>query len=99
MSEKKFWKKMIRLMPKKRVYIEGNASQKLETENAEILVGELAEGEVTPLQVYFDENCSYEIIEREISPSKISCPGCDRKILHGMDYCNYCGTKVTTQKQ
>ena len=85
---KQFWKKIYRLMPKKKVYIEGNATEELELEEAEIL-----EDEVTPVRVYFDENCEYEIVEREISPAKMKCPGCKRIILSGMDYCNFCGQK------
>ena len=83
---KDFWKKIYRMMPKKKIYIEGNASKELGLEDAEIL-----EGEATPVRVYFDETCEYEIVEREITPAKIKCPGCRRTILHGMDYCNFCG--------
>ena len=35
------------------------------------------------------------MMETEISPAKIPCPNCRRKISHGMDYCNFCGAHVT----
>lgn len=91
---KEFWKKIYRMMPKKQIYIEGNAASELGLEEAEIL-----EGKVTPVKVYFDENCEYEIVEREITPAKIKCPGCKRIVLHGMDYCNFCGILLKEENE
>ena len=88
-KRKQFWRWLSRLMPKKQIVIEGNASELLGEQEMEIL-----EGEETPVRVYFDENSEYEIIEREISPAKIPCPNCKRRISHGMDYCNFCGAHV-----
>lgn len=93
-KKKKFWQWLSRLMNKKEILIVGNASELVNEQEMEIL-----EGEETPVRVYFDKNSEYEIIEREISPSKISCPGCGRKISHGMDYCNFCGTHVTEETE
>lgn len=91
---KDFWKKIYRLMPKKQVYIEGNAVAELGLEDVEVL-----EGEATETRVYFDENCEYEIVEREITPAKIKCPGCRRTVLHGMDYCNFCGVLLKEENE
>ena len=87
-----FWRRLHRLLPKKKIYIEGNISTQENSPEQEL---EILEGEVTPIRVYFDKNSQYEIIEREISPAKIPCPGCGRRISHGMDYCNFCGAHVT----
>ena len=83
---KEFWKKVYRIMPKKKTYIEGNAAAELGLEEMEVL-----DGEAPPVKVYFDENCEYEIVEREIAPVKMKCPGCKKTMFHGMDYCNFCG--------
>ena len=91
---KEFWKKIYRLMPKKQVYIEGNAAQELGLDEVEVL-----EGEANETRVYFDENCEYEIVEREITPAKMKCPGCKRTVLHGMDYCNFCGIFLTEENE
>lgn len=91
---KEFWKKIYRWMPKKHIFIEGNAAEELGQEEAEIL-----EGEATPMRVYFDEACEYEIIEREIAPAKMKCPGCKRIVPHGMDYCNFCGQRLKEQNE
>ena len=91
---KDFWKKIYRLMPKKQVYIEGNAAQELGLDEVEVL-----EGEATETRVYFDENCESEIVEREITPAKMKCPGCKRTVLHGMDYCNFCGIFLTEENE
>lgn len=88
----KFWRSLHRLMPKKKIYIEGNINTAEVQQEQEL---EVLEGEETPVRVYFDKNSEYEIIERAISPAKIPCPGCGRKISHGMDYCNFCGVHVT----
>ena len=90
-----FWRRLHRLMPKKKIYIEGNIAVGELQQEQEL---EILEGEETPTRVYFDENSEYEIVEREISPTKIPCPGCKRKISYGMDYCNFCGAHVTGQK-
>lgn len=92
---KSFWRKLHRWLPKKKIYIEGNIIQT--TEQCQDREMEVLEGEEAPVRVYFDKNSEYEIIEREISPAKISCPGCRRKISHGMDYCNFCGAHVTEE--
>ena len=91
---KEFWKKIYKIMPKKQVYIEGNAAAELGLEEVEIL-----EGEATEVRVYFDENCEYEIVEREIAPAKMKCPGCKKTILHGMDYCNFCGIHLKEESE
>lgn len=91
-----FWHKLHRLLPKKKIYIEGNISAKELTPEQEL---EILEGEETPIRVYFDKNSRYEIIEQEISPAKIPCPGCGRRISHGMDYCNFCGAHVTEENK
>ena len=78
---------LFQLLPKKQIYIEGNASNEAEPP-AEIL-----EGEVKPVKTYFDADCPYEIVEREISPARLSCPNCGAGVLCGMDYCNRCGEK------
>ena len=87
-----FWRRLFKLMPKKKIYIEGNLSTAPPEQEQEM---EILEGEETPVRVYFDENSEYEIIEQEISPAKIPCPNCKRRISHGMDYCNFCGAHVT----
>ncbi len=92
MKKEKFWKKVFRLMPKKEITIEGNAVAPLQEQELEIL-----EGEETPIRVYFDKDSEYEIIEQEISPARIPCPGCKRIIPHGMDYCNWCGCHVAEE--
>ena len=91
-KQKKFWQRLSRWMPKKKIYIEGNLNLQETTPEQEL---EILEGEETPIRVYFDKNSEYEIIEQEISPAKIPCPNCKRKISHGMDYCNFCGAHVT----
>ena len=93
---KDFWKKIYRLMPKKKIYIEGNIDTRETTPEHEL---EILEGEETPIRVYFDKNSQYEIIEQEILPAKIPCPGCGRRISHGMDYCNFCGAHVSEKEQ
>ena len=91
-----FWRKLHKLLPKKKIYIEGNISTPEQSAEQEL---EILEGEATPVRVYFDKDSQYEIIEREISPAKIPCPGCGRRISHGMDYCNFCGAHVTEKEQ
>lgn len=91
-----FWRRLHRLLPKKKIYIEGNVKAPEAQQEQEL---EILEGEETPVRVYFDKNSEYEIIEREISPAKIPCPGCGRIISHGMDYCNFCGTHVTENEE
>lgn len=90
-----FWRSLHRLLPKKKIYIEGSLTAR-ENESEQEL--EILDGEETPIRVYFDKNSPYEIIEQEISPAKIPCPGCGRRISHGMDYCNFCGAHVTEDK-
>lgn len=90
---KSFWRKLYRCLPKKKIYIEGNIIR--DTEQCQDREMEVLEGEETPVRVYFDKNSEYEIVEREISPAKMPCPGCGRKISHGMDYCNFCGAHIT----
>ncbi len=92
MKKNRFFKKMFRIFPHKKIYIEGNAEQELKAEEAEIL-----EGEATPVRVYFNDACEYEIVEREITPAKINCPGCKRTVLSGMDYCNFCGCHIAKE--
>ena len=87
-----FWRRLHRLLPKKKIYIEGNINTAEAEQDQEL---EILEGEESPVRVYFDKNSEYEIVEREILPARIPCPGCGRKISHGMDYCNFCGTHVT----
>ena len=91
-----FWRRLHNLLPKKKIYIEGNLNTRETTPEQEL---EILEGEETPIRVYFDKNSQYEIIEQEISPAKIPCPGCGRRISHGMDYCNFCGVHVTEKEQ
>ena len=91
-----FWRSLHRLLPKKKIYIEGNIDARETTSEQEL---EILEGEETPIRVYFDKNSEYEIIEQEISPAKIPCPGCGRRISHGMDYCNFCGAHVTENEE
>lgn len=90
-----FWRRLMRVLPKKKIYIEGNVKTTETVQEQEL---EILEGEETPVRVYFDKNSEYEIIEREISPAKIPCPGCGRMISHGMDYCNFCGVHVTEKE-
>ena len=90
-----FWRSLHKLLPKKKIYIEGTINTSEEAEQEQ----EILEGEEAPIRVYFDKNSPYEIIEREISPARIPCPGCSRRIPHGMDYCNFCGTHVTEKEQ
>ncbi len=94
--KQKFWRRLQKLLPKKKIYIEGNISAQEETSEQEL---EILEGEETPIRVYFDKNSQYEIIEQEISPARIPCPGCGRRIPHGMDYCNFCGAHVTENEE
>jgi len=89
-----FWRRLHRLLPKKKIYIEGNINTAETEQELEVL-----EGEESPVRVYFDKNSEYEIVEREILPAKIPCPACGRKISHGMDYCNFCGTHITEKEQ
>ncbi len=89
-----FWRRIHKLLPKKKIYIEGTIDTREPTSEQEIL-----EGEELPIRVYFDKNSPYEIIEQEISPAKIPCPGCGRRISHGMDYCNFCGAHVTENEE
>ena len=77
-----FWRRLHNLLPKKKIYIEGNLNTQETTPEQEL---EILEGEETPIRVYFDKNSQYEIIEQEILPVKIPCPGCGRRISHGMD--------------
>ena len=91
-----FWRRLHRLLPKKKIYIEGNISTAETVQEQEL---EVLEGEETPVRVYFDKDSEYEIVEREILPARVSCPGCGRKISHGMDYCNFCGAHVTEQEE
>ncbi len=91
-----FWRRLHRLLPKKKIYIEGNISTQENQSEQEL---EILEGEESPIRVYFDKNSQYEIIEQEILPAKIPCPGCGRRISHGMDYCNFCGAHVTQNEQ
>ena len=95
-QKESFWRRLHRLLPKKKIYIEGNISTSETVQEQEL---EILEGEETPVRVYFDKDSEYEIVEREILPAKIPCPGCGRKISHGMDYCNFCGTHVTEQEE
>lgn len=92
-----FWRSLHKLLPKKKIYIEGNISTREESTPEQEM--EILEGEETPIRVYFDKNSQYEIIEQEISPAKIPCPGCGRRISHGMDYCNFCGAHVTENEE
>ena len=62
-----FWRKLHNLLPKKKIYIEGNVTAREQTPEQEL---EILEGEETPIRVYFDKSSQYEIIEREISPAK-----------------------------
>lgn len=89
-----FWRRIHKLLPKKKIYIEGTIDTRETTSEQEII-----DGEETPIRVYFDKNSPYEIIEQEISPAKIPCPGCGRRISHGMDYCNFCGAHVTENEE
>lgn len=91
-----FWRSLHRLLPKKKIYIEGNITPQENSPEQEL---EILEGEETPIRVYFDKDSPYEIIEQEISPAKIPCPGCGRRISHGMDYCNFCGVPVTEARE
>lgn len=84
---KLFWKGLLRLLPKKQIYIEGSADREA-SPPAEIL-----EGEAGPVKTYFDKDCPYEIIECEISPARLVCPVCGAAVLGGLDYCNRCGAK------
>ena len=86
------WKRLFRVMPKKKIYIEGNAAEQIQEQELEVL-----EGEAGPVRVYFDEKSEFEIVEREISPAKIPCPGCGKRNSYGMDFCNWCGGKLTEE--
>lgn len=90
MKYAKFWKRLYRILPKKSTYIEGGFADRSDEEEAKIL-----EGEAASVRVYFDESCEYEIVEREITPAKKKCPGCRRTVLCGMEYCIFCGQKLT----
>ena len=87
-----FWRRLHRLLPKKKIYIAGNIATGETSPEQEM---EILEGEESPIRVYFNKDSQYEIIEQEILPAKIPCPGCGRRISHGMDYCNFCGVHVT----
>lgn len=82
-----FWRKLFRILPKQQIYIEGNIT-KDEASRAEIL-----EGELKPIKTYFDADCPYEIVEREIAPARYKCPECGAVVLSGMDFCNHCGAR------
>ncbi len=41
-----------------------------------------------------DEEECYEILEREIHPSKIKCPDCGGITLEGLDFCDKCGGEL-----
>ena len=86
------WKRLFKTLPKKKIYIEGNAAEQIQEQGLEVLAGEAG-----PVRIYFDENSEYEIVEREISPSKIPCPKCGKRNSYGMDYCNWCGIQLTEE--
>lgn len=86
-KEKSLGRRLLGLLPKNRIYIEGTAGREMEPP-AEIL-----EGEVGPVKTYFDPKCPYEIVEREITPARLVCRECGAMVLYGMDYCNRCGAK------
>lgn len=81
------WKRLFRVLPKKKIYIEGTASLEEQTET------EILEGEIGPIRVTFDKNSEYEIVEREITPAKLTCTNCGAIVLAGMDFCNRCGAE------
>lgn len=89
----KFWRKLFHFLPKKQIYIEGSITQE-DASRAEIL-----EGELKPIKTYFDPDCPYEIVEREIAPARFPCPGCGAMVPGGMDYCNRCGAKQQQEKE
>lgn len=84
---KSFWKRLLRLLPKKQIYIEGSMDREA------FPPAEILEGEAGPVKTYFDADCPYEIVEREISPTRLVCPVCGAPVLGGLDYCNRCGAK------
>ncbi len=38
-----------------------------------------------------EDDIEYEVVEREIHPSKIICPDCGGITLEGLDFCDKCG--------
>ncbi|HWT26518.1 MAG TPA: hypothetical protein VN131_01130 [Mobilitalea sp.] len=40
------------------------------------------------------EEETYEVVEREIHPTKIICPDCGGITLEGLDYCDKCGGEL-----
>lgn len=41
-----------------------------------------------------EETEEYEIVEREILPTKIICPDCGGITLEGLDFCDKCGGEL-----
>ena len=56
-------------------------------------------GKIEKFLKFLDENSEYEIIEREILPSKVPCPKCGKRNSYGMDFCNWCGGALTEEGQ
>lgn len=41
-----------------------------------------------------EDDIEYELVEREILPSKIICPDCGGITLEGLDFCDKCGGEL-----
>ncbi|HKL79107.1 MAG TPA: hypothetical protein VJ888_01585 [Mobilitalea sp.] len=41
-----------------------------------------------------EETEEYEVVEREILPTKIICPDCGGITLEGLDFCDKCGGEL-----
>lgn len=55
----------------------------------------LPEEEIQPEAEAFDEDEEeYEIVEREILPTKIICPDCGGITLEGLEFCDKCGGEL-----
>ncbi len=46
------------------------------------------------LETKEDENIQYEVVEREIHPTKIICPDCGGITLEGLEFCDKCGGEL-----
>lgn len=42
----------------------------------------------------YEEEETYEVLEREIQPAKIICPDCGGITLEGFEYCDKCGGEL-----
>lgn len=70
-------------------------SEEEEEDFEDVVEEDLAEeGKQKEEEDFAQEEKEYDIVEREILPTKIICPDCGGITLEGLDFCDKCGGEL-----